>query len=826
MTFATLATTARRLADLTAADELRAGAKAANCGRLRRAGFPAPDGLVWLAGSDAAALAGLSADPWFDEQPTGTLYAVRSSGIGEDGAGQSFAGVHRTELDVPRDQVAAAVASCLASGHDAQATEYRRAKGLSVDDIAMGVLIQPMVRARVSGVAFTVNPVTGAADEMVINASFGLGEALVSGQVDPDELVVRKADGALRWQRLGDKGAAAGAATAALTDAQRSDLAALLVRIEREFGAPQDVEWCHDGERFCVVQSRPVTTTAAATDEIEWTRANLAEVLPDITSPQALHSFETALNDAQRRYLGRMLASEERLGPVARTFHGRLCFNLSQFRHLSALGGQPAAAMLRSMGHADAIRPEDEVAPKPNIPLAAVPDIARIVWQHLNPEAVIRAHHRRHAEVMDRMRADDLEALDDVELWRPIAWWEGVSVEYLQTVLVLGNVLFHERKVQTACAAVGHSAEALLFTHLAAGERSLSGQQAFDLVGLADIARQDPAATAAMLDGPLDAVNIRRRLRGTPFLEAFERFLSTYGHRGHYEYDWSLPRYAEDPSTILNAVRAHLQAPPQPAADPAAVDAAAADAWREFDATLSSWQRWTTGRSVRKALTRVKQYYVWRERVRSDIAHVVMAERARHLELAGRFVERGWIARADEYFLLHLSEVAEMVAGTRASSTLKGIIASRAAEMARWRQVHVPHLLRASDLPRLLRLTNVTGGVDGDTISGFPVSPGRVEAEVVVVRDPSDFGRMKRGAILVAPATDPSWTPLFTLASGVIVEVGGVLSHASTIAREYGLPALANVRNATKVLRTGERVCLDADGGTVTRVEGTAASTR
>ena len=126
--------------------------------------------------------------------------------------------------------------------------------------------------------------------------------------------------------------------------------------------------------------------------------------------------------------------------------------------------------------------------------------------------------------------------------------------------------------------------------------------------------------------------------------------------------------------------------------------------------------------------------------------------------------------------------------------------------------------MRPSELASLIRMAGVSGGDDDGALTGQPVSGGGVEGEVVVVRDPGDFGRMKRGAILVAPATDPSWTPLFTLASGVIVEVGGVLSHASTIAREYGLPALANVKNATKRLRTGDRVRLDAVNGIVHRL--------
>ena len=129
-------------------------------------------------------------------------------------------------------------------------------------------------------------------------------------------------------------------------------------------------------------------------------------------------------------------------------------------------------------------------------------------------------------------------------------------------------------------------------------------------------------------------------------------------------------------------------------------------------------------------------------------------------------------------------------------------------------------LMRASDLPALMAAaqTGASSGAAGDSLTGLCVSPGSVEAEVVVMRDPGEFATMKRGAILVAPATDPSWTPLFTLASGVIVEVGGMLSHASTIAREYGLPALANVKNATRILKTGDRIRLDASAGRAQRV--------
>jgi pyruvate,water dikinase len=208
------------------------------------------------------------------------------------------------------------------------------------------------------------------------------------------------------------------------------------------------------------------------------------------------------------------------------------------------------------------------------------------------------------------------------------------------------------------------------------------------------------------------------------------------------------------------------------------------------------------------------------------MVRVLSAVRRWSLALADRFVARGWLETRDDYFLLRFEEVAGVIKGQVKPETLRELAKNRILETAEQRSIEMPLLMRESELPGLIRTAGISSrSADESRLAGHPVSGGSVEAEVVVVRDPGDFGLMKAGAILVAPATDPSWTPLFTLASGVIVEVGGVLSHASTIAREYGLPALANVKHATKRLRTGERVRLDAINGFVHRLQQGGSST-
>src|SRR5581483_8454449 len=208
------------LDEITAADRSLVGGKAYNCARLKQGGFPVPAGLAVAATATDEQIGTLAAHPWLAGIPPSQLFAVRSSGLAEDSVADSFAGIHETFLNVDRTGLIDAVRRCRASAHSEQARAYRAARHLADDEAAVGVLVQCMVAAVRSGVAFTINPVSGA-DELVIESVEGLGEALVSGRVNPDEQRLLKSD--------------------------RSELAALVVHIEAFYGAPQDIEWCFDG---------------------------------------------------------------------------------------------------------------------------------------------------------------------------------------------------------------------------------------------------------------------------------------------------------------------------------------------------------------------------------------------------------------------------------------------------------------------------------------------------------------------------------------------------------------------------------------------------
>ncbi len=520
--------------------------------------------------------------------------------------------------------------------------------------------------------------------------------------------------------------------------------------------------------------------------------------------------------------MGRLLAPDEELGPMVKSFYGRLYLNLSQLRRVCLIAGTPVAAVMRSLGHAEEIHPQDELVHRAplRLQLSCIPDFVRLLLRHFGAERLVRDHEARTSAFRAQLASLDPEAKSNAEIWTLIDEWRRKAPDTIEVILVFGGVLVHEVPLRKMCEKAGFPFERLLFSQLSAGERSVSAQQAFDLIEVADRGRGEPAVVDWFLRGDLAAVSMRRALSGTAFIDRFDRFLEMYGHRGLFESDWALPRYTEDPAPLLHAIRAHILAPgPASVLDRITTQKEEAEkVWREFEAKLTPIQRLTLLPRVRAKVRRIKQYYIWRERCRSDMVRSIAVIRRWLLVVARRLVDRGWLDASSQFFLLTLDEIGHALQDEREGRRLRTIAAARASELEHHRQIPMPLLMRESELPRLIRAANaVVVSDDGADLYGLTVSRGSVEAEVVVIEHPGDFGQMKRGAILVTRATDPSWTPLFTLAAGVIVEVGGVLSHASTIAREFGLPALANVKNATKRLRTGERVTLNATDGVIHR---------
>lgn len=827
----------KRLDQLTQEDASQVGGKAYNCACLKQAGYPVPDGFAIPVTAMAESLSAGEINELLDRFFQDTLFAVRSSAADEDSKSCSFAGIHETKVNVKAGDVWEMVKICWDSVYSPQALAYRSSQGLTIDQVQTGVLVQAMIQPLVSGVAFTANPLTGKSDELLINASWGLGEPLVSGQIQPDEFKLLKSDHSLLSNYIGSKQyqmVSEGNKShlietkkeerqqSTLNTAQLSELAPLLCDIEAFFGEPQDIEWCYDGARFWIVQSRPITTsTVSSGPDIEWSRMNLREVLPDLPLPLAGASL-SILDLALQHFYGNLLAPEAELGSICKAIHGRPYLNLSQFRRVCHLTRTPTAALLRLMGHEGEITPEDEETPRPSLldSIRVFPDLCRIFTGYLFLDRLIDKQNSFNKADMNFMTAQSPQDLSNAQI---LSFSKKFNEDFPQQrinvrLTVNFGISLHETCLQKFCSLARFPYERLVHPQMAVGEKSVSTRQGFDLLALGNTAQEDDGARQFFLNASKPLTKFRQELEGSRFLVQFDRFLLQYGHRGVYESDVTLPLYHEDPTPLLQSIRTHIQAGKcqSPEKLYGRQKEEAEKSWQEFIDTLPLLKRLFLVPITRRSLRKIKHLYLCRENDRSELQRVFSMIRQYILVGAQRFHECGWIDQRDDYFYLTFDEIEATLDDIKKAQSLKAIVSRRKKRYESWRHLEMPLHMYESEAPALMRRTVSKKSVDSiGQLSGLCVGAGLVEGEVVVIRDPSEFSKMKQGTILVAPATNPAWTHLFNLATGIIVEIGGTLSHASIVAREYSLPALANVKDAVTLLNDGDMVRLDATNGLV-----------
>ncbi|MBI4400551.1 MAG: hypothetical protein HY581_02825 [Nitrospirae bacterium] len=769
----------------------------------------------------------------------GMLWAVRSSATDEDATGATFGGVYRTTLGVPRRSIATAIVACWASLWTPAAFAYRSRVRSARAAPAMAVILQPLLSPRAAGVAFSRHPVTEEANRVVINAVFGLAEPLVGGYVTPDQYVAevgREPTAPQLLQRhIAEKTSArvptqAGLLDQALPEADRKKpvledhevlaLAGLVKNVERTVGRPVGVEWAIDRGGTWLLQARPIPDRGELAGHppfhaIVWSRANFKETLPELPCPLTLsfvHEFmETNIVRHYREagcYVPPGLSS-------VRVIRGRPYINVTLFQALTAqLGGDPELVTEQMGGEVP-------------VPVG----VTRLAWWRLVRAGLVlewkilcAAHqapawfaelkqlgtaladhaleHLTERAVLDRRRTLN-ERLRKRDL--TFAFVSGVS----QALYVLGLTL--ERRLPGRWRPLFNAA-----TRGLGG--IISANQILWLAELAEIARQEPAARDFLLAEPWVSEGYRSRLTGTKFLDSFDAFLTEYGHRAIGESDVMSPRYAETPEYLLNIVRGHLKGPAtrsvqdirreqEVARQTAFLQIRTAFGWR-----LSEWAwfRWW-----HRFLCR---YLELREANRHYLMYFTMGFRQLLLVLGRKLAARGVLETADDIFFLIPEEIETIVAESAREHgrDWKPLTAARRAERERCAQDTVPEtVVWRADAGQS---TGPAAESESLRLRGIPISAGYAEGPVRLVLSPEDTKRVQSGDIIVAPVIDPGMAPLLGLAAGLVIEMGGTLSHGAIVAREYGLPAVANVRHATKLLRDGELVAVDASLGEISRL--------
>ena len=765
--------------------------------------------------------------------PSHGLWAVRSSATNEDGAQASFAGVYCTRLGVPLEEIGLAVKDLWLSIWDERVLNYHVASGLIGAPPTMAVVIQPLFEAQAAGVAYSIHPLTGRTTQVMVNAVAGLAAALVDGRATPDQYVVEIAENSQpnrisertisrQIQALWVTGQglcevppsddAVGRAT--LSDNQLFDLARTVKQIEKTFGHPMDIEWLYDDRGLWLLQARPITALTRSTqltnDDCEWSRANFKETLPELPSPLGLSFLEQFME----HYI---LSPYRRMGchipegiSSVRTFKGRAYINMTLFYSLVAqLRGDPSL-LVEQMGGEILARPP-KVRPLGWFALAR----AGVVMMAEMRKAVrcgpawfaemkaMAAEHRP-----DRIRtlsgediASRLEALakwlDERELTFAIAG--GVA----QCLQALGGVLPRW---------LGGDWRALLNGALQGQAVVISAEQIVRLAEIVDMVRHDPSVTAMFTAEGWNPVEVRRKLEGTDVFRAFNRYLEDYGHRGVGESDPMSPRFADRPELLLAVLRTQILAPTSitPAdilqrqtmvRERALAEIRARFGWRLHRWAIFSW--W---------YRRLCRFFALREANRHHLMYYSAAVRSLLLRLGEWLVERGQLSSQEDIFYFKIEERPELLA--TGSSHWQGIIQARRAERDRDATISVPDTIQ--DWNEMVRGADASSVVASEGIlHGIPISGGQVVGPVRFVRSMEDWSRVCRGDILVVSVIDPGMAPLFGVAAGLVAEMGGTLSHGAIIAREYGLPTVANVPGITTRLKEGDRVSLDAERGEI-----------
>jgi phosphohistidine swiveling domain-containing protein len=768
-----------------------------------------------------------------------TPVAVRSSATAEDLPTASFAGQQDTYLNVRGDDALLEhIKRCWASLWTARAVAYRVKQGFDHRQVALAAVVQAMIQSEVSGVMFTANPVTGDRDEVVINASWGLGEAIVSGLVNPDTLTVRKSNGEILSRQIGAKeraveyDAQGGTVEVAsppdrrdalsLTDAQVARLASLSVQIEAHYGAPMDIEWAYARGKFYILQARAITTLAPAGKALkpglakgEFNRTMFVEIFPDPLSPIFMSVikplFHSMLDFTFETWGFRAPQGFDAVGE----FYSQPYFHREYIEAaLRPLGRSARDAMVAQIvnpfGHQDR-NLHGELSPHY---VGMTLRLLRFMTDFPARLPKIVGRYRteiREVEALQLDKGSDKQLVEHIGELVLGSASRLLNYDFLMIAMIgityqmLGTLLERYFGKESERVRAG------LISGVTGNVTMEANKRIWDL---AQIVKSSPNLSAILRTNDRD---VRQKLQEVPegraFLVELNGFLKEYGHR-EVRMDILYPTWGEDPSPILAFVRGYLDV--DDSQDPHRQQQRLVQEREELARTVQGRvQSDLTGRYLvwpifRWVLKHTQANTRERDTMHFELTRLFPPFRRLLLELGRRWAERGLVDQPSDVFFLELDELAQVA---DAPTPMRDLVEQRRAEFEASRAHGAPGIIRDGRAVEPESAASVEG--TAGQWQGIAGSPGKVTGPVRVIRGPEEFNRLQTGDVLVAPLTNPVWTPLFAIAGGLVTEVGGILSHGAIVAREYGIPAVMAVTGATQAFKEGERLTVDGNQGLV-----------
>ena len=798
--------------------------------------------------------------------------AVRSSATAEDLPELSFAGQQDTFLNVIGPQaLIKAVIDCWSSLWTARAIGYRARNSIPQTEVALSVVVQQMVPSQASGVLFTANPLNGRRTETVIDATLGLGEALVGGLVEPDHYVVDTLNNAITHKFLGSKalqisGKAEGGVITqemdstqiqAISDEVIIQLAQIGQQIAALYRFPQDIEWAVSQEKIYILQSRPITSLYPLPPNLPFEPLKtliglhvIQGVMEPFTPLGQSAIMEVLLGGGRALGLNLTLAQQTAFYVAGE----RIWINMTPLVR-NPRGHQVYPTVIKNLdpGVAQAfevILQDPRLAPqrgslnllKPwNVARFILPNLWRVLHFMRRPEIMaqqtLHDFDARVAETVARQQTSGDLATDFAQrinlLMEAKALFPNFVIPKGVTAVVAGMMPFYGILQRLSKEVAKHTGDAqfeTLYLEIARGlPNNVTTEMDLKLWQAAKTLQEDEASVRMF--GSSTAANLAVRYQDGELppvaQETIAAFMAHYGMRGLGEIDIGRPRWQENPEHIMGVLQSYLQID-DPALAPDAVFARGAKAATAAAQKLEAAAHQLPGghikaRLVRFAVRRYRALAGLREAPKFFAIRMMGVMRAGLLASGADLAAASLLEQSDDLFYLHMAELQELATqftGWKPGdlpperfASLRAIIGERRALRERE--------LRRKQIPRVL-LSDGTAYYEGlratesgdHQIVGDPVSPGLVEGLVRVVFNPQGT-QLEPGEILVCPGTDPAWTPLFLAAGGLVMETGGMMTHGSVVAREYGIPAVVGVHQATQRLQTGQRIRLDGSTGQI-----------
>ncbi len=748
-------------------------------------------------------------------------YAVRSSATAEDSPTASFAGQQDTYLNVVGPAaILRQVGRCWASLFSERAVTYRLRNGFDHRKVHMAVVVQRMLVPQAAGILFTADPVTGNRKVASVEAGFGLGEALVSGLVNPDVFKVRDGEvvaEAIATKRLATHAAPAGGTQEvaieparqrqpALTAAQVVRLVQLGRRIEAHFGRPQDIEWCLVADGFHIVQSRPITTLfpIPATGDGEhhvYVSVGHQQMMTDAMKPLGVFVWQLTAMAPMHEAGGRLFVDVTR----------RLASPASRAGLLAMVGRSDPL-----IGDAlETILARDDFVPSLPDPGPGAPP-AGGASAPIEPDPAIVA------ELIERSRASLAALRRDIRATSGPARFDFLMEAFEEHRRVLSDPL----SLQVIMAGMeatwwlndrlqewlGEKNAADTLTLSAPG--NVTSEMGLALLHVADLIRPHPEVVAFLQgvedEGFLDG--LAELAGGTEARDAIGAFLDRYGMRCVGEIDITRPRWSERPTTLVPVILDNVKLF-EPGAGERRFEHGRHEAEKKAQDVLSRLRALPDGEQkadeAKRMIDRVRTFIGYREYPKYGIVSRYLVYRQALVEEAERLVQARVLPDKEDSFYLTFQELHDVVRTNRVDDQL---ICRRRDAFRSYQALTPPRVLTSEGegIAGAYRRDDVPAGA----LVGLPVSAGNVEGRARVILDMAQAD-LEAGDILVTAYTDPSWTPLFVAITALVTEVGGLMTHGAVIAREYGLPAVVGVEHATRRIRDGQRIRVHGTDGYV-----------